>query len=160
MQLFVSIAVVVAAAALGSIFTARSVRGWYTGLKKPPFTPPGPVFGPVWTFLYLCMAVSVYLVWQEGLQTAGVLTAFILFWVQLAFNVSWSAVFFGMKSSRGGLAVIAILWLLILATILASFRVAVWAGVLLIPYIFWVSLAAYLNTGIWYLNRKNIPGGG
>jgi tryptophan-rich sensory protein len=79
--------------------------------------------------------------------------AFILFWVQLAFNALWSVIFFGRKSKGGGVIVIAILWLLILATMIASFRVSVWAGALLVPYIVWVSIASYLNVGTWILNR-------
>lgn len=154
MELFISIIAVFAAASLGNLFTGKSVSSWYPGLKKPALTPPGWVFGPVWTVLYILMAVSVYLVWRQGLDTAGVLPAFILFWIQLAFNALWSVVFFGMKSKGGGIIVIAMLWLLIAATIITSFPVTPWAGVLLIPYIIWVSLASWLNIGIWMLNRK------
>ena len=79
--------------------------------------------------------------------------AFILFWVQLCINALWSVIFFGMKSKGGGVITIIILWLLILATIVTSFRVSIWAGALLIPYIVWVSIASYLNIGVWVLNR-------
>jgi tryptophan-rich sensory protein len=154
MQLAVSIVAVFAAAVIGSLFTGKSVRSWYPGLKKPAFTPPNGLFGPVWTVLYILMVVSVFLVWQQGLDTAGVLPAFILFWVQLVFNALWSIVFFGMKSKGGGIIVIGILWLLILATIITSFQVSVWAGILLVPYILWVSLASYLNIGIWVVNKS------
>ena len=130
-----------------------SLPTWYAGLKKPPYTPPNWAFGPVWTTLYILMGISVFLVWQKGLATPGVMLAFTLFWVQLAFNALWSVIFFGRKSKGGGVIVIAILWLLILATMIASFRVSVWAGALLVPYIVWVSIASYLNVGIWILNR-------
>ncbi len=153
-ELVVSIVVVFAAAIAGSLFTAKPFNGWYAGLKKPPFTPPNWAFGPVWTALYIMMAAAVYLVWQQGLNTEGVFLPFILFWIQLVFNVAWSAVFFGMKSPGGGVFVIAVLWLLILATIIASFPVSLPAGILLIPYIVWVTLASYLNIGIWLINRK------
>ena len=153
MQLAISIIAVLAAAVIGSLFTGKSVTVWYPGLKKPAFTPPNRVFGPVWTLLYILMAISVFLVWQQGLDTVGGLTAFILFWTQLAFNALWSAVFFGLKSKGGGVIVIIILWLLIVATIIVSFQVSLWAGILLIPYILWVSLASYLNIGIWLINR-------
>jgi tryptophan-rich sensory protein len=109
--------------AAGSLFTAKSVGAWYAGLKRPPFTPPNWAFGPVWTALYIMMAAAVFLIWRQGLGTAGVLLPFILFWVQLVFNAAWSAVFFGMKSKGGGVVVIALLWLLILATIITSFPV-------------------------------------
>ena len=123
------------------------------GLKKPPYTPPNWAFGPVWTTLYILMAISVFLVWQKGLATNGALLAFILFWIQLVFNALWSIIFFGMKSKGGGVITIIVLWLLILATIITSFRVSGWAGALLIPYILWVSIASYLNIGVWLLNK-------
>ena len=152
-RLVVSILASFAAAGIGSLFTFKAIPTWYAGLKKPPYTPPNWAFGPVWTTLYILMGISVFLVWQKGLATSGVMLAFTLFWVQLAFNALWSVIFFGRKSKGGGVIVIAILWLLILATMIASFRVSVWAGALLVPYIVWVSIASYLNVGIWILNR-------
>jgi tryptophan-rich sensory protein len=101
------------------------------------------------------MGISVFLVWQKGLATNGAMLAFVLFWIQLAFNAIWSIIFFGMKSKGGGVLTIIVLWLLILATMIASFRVAGWAGALLIPYIVWVSIASYLNIGVWLLNRSS-----
>ena len=152
-RLVISILASFAAAGIGSLFTFKAIPTWYAGLKKPPYTPPNWAFGPVWTTLYILMGISVFLVWQKGLATPGVMLAFTLFWVQLAFNALWSVIFFGRKSKGGGVIVIAILWLLILATMIASFRVSVWAGALLVPYIVWVSIASYLNVGIWILNR-------
>jgi tryptophan-rich sensory protein len=99
------------------------------------------------------MGTSVFLVWQKGLTADGAMLAFILFWVQLAFNALWSVIFFGMKSKGGGVIAIIVLWLLILATTIASFAVSSWAGALLVPYILWVSIASYLNIGVWLLNR-------
>jgi len=153
-KLIVSIVSCFAAAGIGSLFTFKAIPTWYAGLKKPPYTPPNRAFGPVWTILYILMAVSVFLVWQNGLSGEGVLLAFILFWVQLCLNALWSVVFFGMKLKGGGVIIIFILWLLILATIITSFRVSGWAGALLIPYIMWVSAASYLNTGVWWRNRS------
>ena len=150
----VSLAACFAAAGIGSLFTFKAIPGWYKGLKKPPYTPPNRAFGPVWTVLYLLMAVSVFLVWKDGLETNGELVAFALFWIQLAVNVLWSMVFFGLKSKGGGVIVIGILWLLIWATIISDFKVSVWAAVLLLPYIAWVSVATYLNVGIWTLNKQ------
>ena len=103
--------------------------------------------------LYILMGISVFLVWQKGLAINGALLAFVLFWIQLAINAIWSIIFFGMKSKGGGVMTIIVLWLLILATTVTSFRVSVWAGALLIPYILWVSIASYLNIGIWMLNK-------
>ena len=153
-KLIISILASFAAGGIGSLFTFKAIPTWYPNLKKPPYTPPNWVFGPVWTTLYILMGISVFLVWQKGLSTNGVLLAFILFWVQLIFNALWSVVFFGIKSKGGGIIVIVALWLLILAVIITSFRVSAWAGVLLIPYIIWVSIASYLNIGIWWLNKQ------
>jgi benzodiazapine receptor len=142
-----------AAAAIGSLFTFKAIPTWYAALKKPPYTPPNWAFGPVWTTLYVLMGISVFLVWQEGLASDGVLLAFTLFWIQLVVNAVWSVIFFGAKSKGGGVVTIVILWFLILATMVTSFRVSTWAGALLIPYILWVSIASYLNIGGWLLNK-------
>jgi len=153
-KLIVSIVACFAAAVIGSLFTFKAIPVWYAGLKKPRYTPPNWAFGPVWTTLYVLMGISVFLVWQNGLAINDVLLAFTLFWVQLVFNALWSIIFFGMKSKGGGVIIIITLWLLILATIIASFQVSGWARALLIPYIIWVSIASYLNIGIWWLNRQ------
>ncbi|MFC1989458.1 TspO/MBR family protein [Chloroflexota bacterium] len=152
-KLVISILASFAAGGIGSLFTFKVIPTWYAGLKKPPYTPPNWVFGPIWTALYILMGISVFLVWQKGLATDGVMLAFTLFWIQLAFNALWSVIFFGMKSKGGGVIIIIVLWLLILATIITSFRVSGWAGGLLIPYIVWVSIASYLNIGVWLLNK-------
>jgi len=152
-KLVVSILASFAAAGIGSLFTCKAIPNWYAGLKKPPYTPPNWAFGPIWTILYILMGISVFLVWQRGLATNGAMLAFILFWIQLAFNAFWSIIFFGMKSKGGGVITIIVLWLLILATMITSFRVSGWAGALLIPYILWVSIASYLNIGVWLLNK-------
>jgi len=153
LKLILSILASFAAGGIGSFFTFKAIPTWYAGLKKPRFTPPNRAFGPVWTTLYILMGVSVFLVWQKGLATDGVLLAFVLFWIQLAMNAIWSIIFFGMKSKGGGVITIVVLWLLILMTMVSFFRVSVWAGVLLIPYIVWVSIASYLNVGVWILNK-------
>ena len=153
-KLVVSILACFAAAGIGSLFTFKTIPNWYAGLKKPPYTPPNWAFGPVWTTLYILMAISVFLVWQNGLAINGALLAFTLFWVQLVLNALWSIIFFGMKSKGGGVITIIILWLLILLTMIESFRVSGWARALLIPYIVWVSIASYLNIGVWLLNKS------
>jgi len=152
-KIIISIFACFTAAAIGSLFTFKAIPTWYPGLKKPRYTPPNRVFGPVWTILYILMGISVYLIWQKGLSADGVLPVFILFWVQLLFNAFWSIIFFGMKSKGGGVVIIIVLWLLILATIITSFQNSVLSGILLIPYILWVSVATYLNVGIWWLNK-------
>ncbi len=154
-KLVISVLVSLAAGGIGSLFTFKAIPTWYAGLKKPPYTPPNWAFGPVWTTLYILMGISVFLIWQKGLTMDGVLLAFTLFWIQLVFNALWSIIFFGMKSKWGGVITIIVLWFLILATMITSFRVSGWAGALLIPYILWVSIASYLNIGIWLLNKPN-----
>jgi len=150
----VSLLACFAAAGVGSLVTYKAIPTWYAGLSKPRGTPPNWAFAPVWSTLYVFMAISVFLVWRKGLASPGVPLALALFWTQLTFNALWSLVFFGTRSKGGGVLVIAVLWLLILASIITSFRVSAWAGALLIPYLAWVSIATYLNVGVWWLNRR------
>ena len=149
----VSILACFAAAGIGSLCTFRAIPTWYAGLRRPPFTPPNWMFAPIWSTLYVLMAIAVFLVWQKGFTSPGVALAVSLFWAQLGLNALWSLVFFGMRSKGGGLIVIAVLWLLLLATVIASFRVSAWAGGLLVPYLVWLTIALYLNSGFWWLNR-------
>jgi hypothetical protein len=100
-KLIICIIASFAAGGIGSLFTFKAIPTWYAGLKKPPYTPPNWVFGPIWTTLYILMGISVFLVWQKGLATNGAMLAFILFWIQLAFNAVWSVIFFGMRSKGG-----------------------------------------------------------
>jgi translocator protein len=152
-KLIVSIVVCEGAGGIGAIFTTPAISTWYAKLKKPDFTPPNSVFGPVWITLYLLMAVAVFLVWRGGLGQKGAWAAFTVFWIQLALNILWSVVFFGFKSPFGGVVLIIILWIAILVTIILFFRISPVAGGLLIPYIIWVSIAANLNIQVWLLNR-------
>ncbi len=146
------IAICFLAAAIGSRFTAASVKSWYPTLMKPAGTPPAWVFGPVWSTLYALMATAAWLVWKQR-SAADVTLALALFFTQLALNATWSFVFFGLR--RPGLALLEIL--VLLATIIATTanfaqfsRPAFW---LMTPYVGWVSYATYLNVGIWRLNR-------
>jgi translocator protein len=151
-KLLVSLVACEGAGAIGAIFTTPAISTWYAGLKKPGFTPPNSVFAPVWLTLYVLMSIAVFLVWRKGLDQDSVRIAFIVFWVQLILNILWSVIFFGLKSPLGGVVVIIILWLAILATIILFFRVSAIAGALLIPYIIWVTIASNLNIQIWILN--------
>jgi len=152
-KLIVSIVACEGAGGIGAIFTTPAIQTWYNGLKKPTFTPPNSVFGPVWITLYLLMGIAVFLVWREGLSQEGVTAAFILFWVQLVLNILWSIIFFGLRSLLGGMVVILLLWIAILVSIILFFGVSPIAGGLLIPYIIWVSIAANLNVQVCKLNR-------
>jgi tryptophan-rich sensory protein len=143
---------VLLASSIGSFATVRAIPRWYAGLAKPSFNPPEWLFGPAWTVLYLMMAVAAWLVWKQGLGVPGVKLALIVFLAQLVLNSLWSILFFGLRSPLAGLVEIIVLWLAILATIFLFFRVSVPAGVLLFPYIAWVTFAAILNAAILRLN--------
>lgn len=138
------------AAGLGSLFTMVSVESWYAGLARPSWSPPDWVFGPVWTALYAMMAVAGWLAWRPG-GAAG-RRALGWFAVQLLLNVGWSAVFFGLQMPGLAFVEILALWAAIAATLVTSWRVSRPAGVLLAPYLLWVSFAAVLNLAIWRLN--------
>jgi tryptophan-rich sensory protein len=153
LKLLASLTVVLAAGGIGSLATTRAIPTWYKGLVKPSFNPPEWLFGPAWTMLYLLMAVAVFLVWKQGFGVPGVKLALAVFLVQLVLNALWSVLFFGLRSPLAGLVEIAVLWVAILATIILFFRVSVPAGVMLLPYIAWVSFAAVLNAAIFVLNR-------
>ena len=149
LALVVAVLICFGAAALGSWATVRGLREWYPALRKPSWNPPNAVFGPVWTILYLAMAVAVWLVWRSG---DDVTVALGLFALQLALNVAWSVVFFGQRNPRGGLVVIAGLWLAIAATLVVFLSIDPLAGALFIPYLAWVTFASVLNGAIARLN--------
>jgi tryptophan-rich sensory protein len=143
--------VVFAAAGIGGYFTGPGVREWYPSLDKPAWTPPGWVFGPVWTALYVCIATAGFVAWRR-VGFAGARGTFALFGVQLVLNAAWSWIFFGLRQPGWGFAEIVVLWGAILATAVALFRVSRGAGVLFVPYLLWVTFAAVLNFAIWRLN--------
>jgi benzodiazapine receptor len=135
--------------ALGGAASATSIVDWYQTIAKPWWTPPDWVFGPTWTVLYIMMAVAAWLVWQTGDRTAPALT---LFFVQLALNLGWSVIFFGLRSPGLALIEVVFLWLGVLLTMLAFFGRSTPAGWLFVPYLVWVSFAAVLNFAIWTMN--------
>lgn len=133
---------------VSGIFTARAIPDWYRSLRKPSFNPPNWVFGPVWTALYLMMAIAAWIVSAGSNPTF----ALVLFIVQLGLNFLWSMLFFGAK--RPGLAFteVVLLWAMIVATTVAFFSVDVRAGWLMVPYVLWCTFAAVLNGAIVRLN--------
>jgi benzodiazapine receptor len=152
-RLAICVGTVLAAGGIAALATTRATPTWYQTLKKPSFDPPEWLFGPAWTLLYLLMAVAAWLVWKQGIGAPGVKLALAVFLVQLILNALWSVFFFGLRSPLAGLVDIIALWLAILATTIFFFRISVPAGVLLLPYIAWVSFAAILNAAILRLNR-------
>jgi tryptophan-rich sensory protein len=137
---------------VGSFFTVSSITTWYADIIRPTFSPPNWIFGPVWTTLFALMGIALFLVWQKGLAQRDVKIAVALFSVQLILNVCWSIIFFGAHNPGGAFVEIIFLWLAILATIIAFFKISKLAGYLLVPYIAWVTFAAFLNYAIWTLN--------
>jgi len=152
-KLIFSIFICLFAGFIGSYSTTPAIPTWFATLQKPSFAPPNWVFGPVWTSLYIMMGISLFLVWQKGLENKTVKAAIYLFAGQLVLNALWSVVFFGLRSPLLGLIEIIILWIAILATILSFMKVSRTAAYLLIPYILWVSFASIVNFSIWSLNR-------
>lgn len=138
---------------IGAFFTNPATSNWYIALQKPTLNPPAWVFGPVWTLLYFLMGVAAFLVWKKGWQYRSVKKAVGFFLGQLIVNISWSIVFFGAKQAGYAFLDIILLWGVILATIVMFYRVSRLAAVLMLPYIVWVSFAAYLNGAIYFLNR-------
>jgi translocator protein len=141
-----------AVAGVSSIFTAHNLTTWYAALAKPPLNPPNWLFGPVWTLLYTLMAIAAWIVWKtrpspcrrRGLR---------LFCVQLGLNFLWSWIFFDRHQIGTAFADIVVLWVAILLTILTFKKRSTTAPWLLVPYLAWVTFAAYLNFGLWRLNQ-------
>lgn len=143
-----------AAGVVGNVFARNEVRGWYPTLHKPSFTPPGWVFGPVWTLLYAMMGVSLYLASRQREEDGTVGAASrVLFAVQLILNTLWTYIFFGRRAPGWALVEIVFLWVAVLFTTLSFSKVSTTAALLLVPYLLWTSFAAVLNYSIWRLNE-------
>ena len=138
--------------AVVGLLTMGGILTWYATLNKPWFTPPNYVFGPVWTVLYILMGISLYLVVSKGWEKKPVKSGVLLFALQLVANLVWSVLFFGLHSPLAGLADIIVLLVLIVATLVAFYRVSKPAAVLLVPYLAWVCIATCLNIGVVLLN--------
>jgi tryptophan-rich sensory protein len=137
--------------ALGAAVVATSVDTWYADLAKPPFNPPDRLFGPVWTVLYVLMAIAAWRVWRAADRDTrrGPLTLFAL---QLALTLGWTVVFFGLQKIGAAVATIVVLDVGVVVTTLAFRSIDRWAGLLMVPYLAWVVFATVLNIAIWRLN--------
>ena len=149
--LMIFVGLCLAVEVVSGLATRQSVSTWYAALNKPAWTPPGWLFAPVWTVLYISMGVAAWLVWQKR-ATSAVTPALVLFFVQLVLNGLWSLFFFGQRQIGLGLVDIGLLWLVLAATLVLFWMVRPLAGGLLIPYLMWVSFATALNYSIWRLN--------
>jgi translocator protein len=163
-RLGISITVPLAAGIIGAIFTAESVSTWYQTIEKPWFTPPGWIFSPAWTALYILMGVSLFFVWKtstnridddkEESQCSRKSIAFTAFGIQLMLNVLWSFLFFGLRSPQLAFAEIVILLTSIVITTIIFFRISKLASGLMLPYAGWVTFASLLNLQVWLLNSS------
>lgn len=151
-KLIIAIVICELAGIIGSIFTVSAIPNWYSTLTKPVLNPPSWVFGPVWTTLYALMGIAAYLIWKNGLDRKDIRKALLVFGLQLVLNASWSIVFFGFESPMYAFVNIIAMWLAILWTMSLFYKISRPAMLLLLPYILWVSFAAYLNCSIWILN--------
>jgi benzodiazapine receptor len=138
------VAVCLGGGAVAGLATSASVTAWYPQLAKPSWTPPGWLFGPVWTVLYIMMAVAGWRVWRR----VGWSAPHALFAIQLALNIAWSFSFFAARNPVAGLINIAALWCAIVATTIVFARIDRVAGALFVPYLAWVSFATALNAAI------------
>lgn len=147
-RLVTSIIICQLAGFIGAIFTMPAIEGWYQTLKKPFFNPPDWTFSLVWVTLFLLMGVSLFFVWRKGMNGESR----VIFITQLILNTLWSIFFFGLKSPGLAFIELVFLWFAILCTIISFYRISKIAGLLLLPYIIWVTFAGVLNYFIWMMN--------
>ncbi len=149
--LFICLVLPIIIGGISSYATASGIHDWYITIRKPSFNPPNYLFGPVWTFLYVLMGVSLFLIWSSspGKKRSN---ALVIFAVQLTLNFLWSFLFFKFNLIGVALAEILMIWISILMMIILFSRVDKFAAYLQIPYLLWVSFASTLNGAIWFLN--------
>jgi tryptophan-rich sensory protein len=151
-KLIASVFIVFLAGSVGNLVTLPQITTWYVTLAKPSWTPPNDWFGPIWSILYVLIGIALFLVWRQGLNRRDVRFAILIFAVQLVLNILWSLVFFGLQSILGGFIIIFVLWIAILANMIAFYVISKPAGYLFIPYLIWVTIASYLNYSVLMLN--------
>ena len=153
-KFIISVLIPVGIGAISGLFTASNVKTWFVTVAKPSFNPPGWLFAPVWTTLYVMMGIAFFLVWKnETIQKSIKQKAIILFAIQMVLNFLWSFIFFQQHEIGWALVDIVLLWIFILLTIFSFAPISKTAAWLLVPYISWVSFATILNFAIWQLNR-------
>lgn len=150
LKLIASLVVAFSAAIIGNAASVQNIPTWYAALEKPVLNPPNFVFGPVWTVLYMLIAVSLYLFWTSAGK--GKWSGYVAFGVQMALNALWSVVFFGLQLPLLGVFVIVLLDIMVVVTMILFYEKSKVATYLLIPYLLWISFATYLTISIWLLN--------
>jgi benzodiazapine receptor len=147
-SLLVFVLLAVIAASSGILFKPGQ---WYQSLRKPRWTPPNWLFGPVWSVLYIMIAVAGWMIWNAAPTSAAM-----WFWgLQLVVNATWSGVFFGMRRMDLAFYDIGLLWILVAAFILTSAGISTVAALLFVPYLIWVSIAGALNWTVWRMNSAD-----
>jgi tryptophan-rich sensory protein len=152
-KIIILIAVCLGIGYASSIVTQTGIETWYPTIEKPSFNPPNWLFGPVWTALYICIAVAGGIIWDKIDTHPLAKKALLFFAIQLLLNSLWSFLFFGLKNPLIALIEIILLLLIIYETYLLSSKINKVAGYLFIPYLLLVSFAMFLNGSIWWLNR-------
>ena len=136
-----------------SAFVTRGDMDVYKTVERPPLSPPSVVFPIVWTVLYILMGISLYLIWNSGDIYVDKKNAYIFFGIQLFLNFIWSPVFFTARQYLPAFLILVALWLCVLAMIINFAKISRPAALLQIPYLIWLTIAGYLNIGIYLLNR-------
>jgi len=150
-KLAVSLLLPLSVGAVAGMFTSQAVPAWYASLNRPSFSPPNWIFGPVWTFLYILLGISFFLIWKEGASKKRNL-AIKIFSIQMLLNFAWSFLFFYFNLIGAALVEIILLWISIAAMIYLFYKIKPVAAYLNIPYLLWVSFASILNAGYYLLN--------
>ena len=150
-ELLICLAIPLAVGGAAALLTGGGM-GQYEAFRQPPFSPPGWLFPVVWSILYLMMGYASYRVLTSGADPKQIRKALALYGAQLTVNFLWPLVFFGLQWYLAAFIVLLVLWVLIFLTVYAFANVDEPAGDLLLPYILWVTFAAYLNVGVYLLN--------
>lgn len=149
--LLINLFIPLAVGGLSALLTMNSMES-FEKINQPPLSPPGWLFPVVWTILYILMGISAYLVTTGSATDKQKRNAFIVYGIQLFFNFLWSIIFFNREDYLFAFVWLVILWVLIIANIVLFYRISKPAGLLLIPYLLWVTFAGYLNFAIYLLN--------
>ena len=150
-----SVTIAVIVAGLGGWLT--KLGPWYRNLSKPSWQPPDWLFGPAWTLIFALGTIAAVLAWDKATGPDQMSRVLVLFGVNLALNVAWSALFFRLQRPDWAFAEVVVLWLSIVALVVGLWPIDVTASLLLLPYLAWVSFAAYLNLTIVRLNPRTAP---
>lgn len=153
-KLLLSITICEVMVLVGYVVSQADTNLWYITLNKPSWNPPAYLFGPIWMFLYLLMAIAIWLVWQTSVIESKKITAELVFAFQLFLNFGWSILFYRFHTLSISFYVIILLMSLIIYNIVLFRRIYKFSAWLLLPYLFWISYIATVNYQIWQLNKS------